>query len=337
MNISNLFDYCNNSLTIKHTVLKVLDVYFFSMILSFEFTTNLFNLYSDEFLYLINYNYPNHYYYNNYILQMNNLINNKFIESKIYINEDVLQFFTTFSKGAVHGFSGLFNNLIIYLNNYESYKNLKIVLLKNSDTGIIDIINYLVYKEIIDYKKIIFIEKNTTYLFKSVTYIKNDYHCFNAELIPMANNFINNYLIFDNSNSINTPIQNHVCIVKTNKTNNITIIPDIINDEDLIQFCNKYNYNSISNNLEIDKINKIYNCKTFIVSYGSAFFKNFIYISNKCEKIIVIVNGDHYKNDYNHLSSIITNKYQGLILNNYKNAKITYLVRDDLHFNPHDI
>jgi hypothetical protein len=335
MDLFNLFNYCNNSLSIKNTLLKVTDLDCISIILSFEFNTNLINLYSDEWLYLINYNYPNGYYYQNYITEINNFICNKFIQPKIEIKEDVLQFFTTFSRGAVHGFSGFFNNLVIYLNNYELYKELKILILKDSDSGIIDIINYLVYKEILDYKKIIFIEKNTTYLFDSVTYIKNEYHVFNNNFIPLVDEFINKYLIFSKNIIMNYPT--NVCIVKTDKTKNSTVLSNIFNNEDLLKFCNKYDYTNISHNLEIDKINKIYNCKYFIVSYGSAFFKNFIYISNKCEKIIVLVNGEYYKNDYKHLKSIIPNKYQGLILDNYKNANIIYLLRDNLDFNPNDI
>ena len=72
-----------------------------------------------------------------------------------------------------------------------------------------------------------------------------------------------------------------------------------------------------------------------ILNYGSTFFKNYVYISDICEKIIVVVNGDGYINDYNYLSSITSNKYQGIIYKKYKNAEIKYIiVNNDLPFDP---
>jgi hypothetical protein len=85
-------------------------------------------------------------------------------------------------------------------------------------------------------------------------------------------------------------------------------------------------------------INKIYKCKILVLNYGSTFFKNYVYISSSCEKIIVIINGDEYKNDYLHLSSIIPSKYQGIIHKKYKNAQFHYIiVNNHLNFDPFTI
>ena len=164
-------------------------------------------------------------------------------------------------------------------------------------------------------------------------YIENKYHVFRDELETMVTEFTDKYII--NSESCQNA---NLCILKsdasaTNITNN-----GIFNNACVDAFCNKYNIDRIFPSNEIDLINSIYKCKTIILNYGSTFLKNYVYISESCERIIVIVNGLVYINDYNHLSSITPNKTQGIIYRKYKNAEIKYvIVNNELNFDPFKI
>ena len=72
---------------------------------------------------------------------------------------------------------------------------------------------------------------------------------------------------------------------------------------------------------EIKLIHIIQSCSIFVVSWGTSFFKNFIYISDKCKKIIVLIlqNSNFYNQYLDHKPHLSTM---------YKNAQIEYIVTD---------
>ena len=339
MKFADLFSFLKDSLISEGTLFFFKDYDFFSSIFSINSDFSV-NKYSNEFFYLINFYYPSwSLYYEDFVNHCNYIINNQAqIQNEIVIiNEDVLMFMTTFSRGAVHGFSGFYYTLIEYLNNREKYKKLKLLINADSQAGILNIINYLCDTNVIDRKKLIYVEKKKYYRFLSITYIPNKYHVFTGELIPNADNFIKKYFIkTDLPNSINSN-SNIVSVLKCGITTNVSndgIIPENV----IVEFCNKYNINRINPHNEVDTINSIYSCEILVISYGSAFFKNFMYISNNCKKVIVVVNGEIYKNDYAHLSSILPSEYQGIIFKKYKNADFIYtIINDDLNFNPYEL
>jgi hypothetical protein len=182
----------------------------------------------------------------------------------------------------------------------------------------------------------IFLDKNIIYKFNSVTYIENEHHVFNGRLENMVTECIEKYSIINNTLY---NIQNNICIIKSNTSNTNISNNGIFDNKIVDEFCNKYNIYRIFPKNEIQLINLIYNCKILILNYGSTFFKNYVYISDICEKIIVIVNGDGYINDYNYLNSITSNKYQGIIYKKYKNAEIKYVIvnNNELNFDPYII
>ena len=169
-------------------------------------------------------------------------------------------------------------------------------------------------------------------MFSSITYIPNKYHVFTGELIPNTDNFIKKYLI---KNSLSN--SNIVSILKCGTTTNLTNT-GFFQENVIVDFCNKYNVNRINPQNEVDTINAVYSCEIMVISYGSAFFKNFMYISDNCKKVIVVVNGECYKNDYAHLSSIVPTRHQGIIFKKYKNAVFIYIItNNDLNFNPYEL
>jgi hypothetical protein len=331
MNIINLFDFSDKSLTVNNTFICIYEYNFWISIISINTDNYKYNYYSDEWLYLINYNYPNVEYYYFFINQYNNIVSNidKY-KDIIYFDKDVISLLTTFIKGSVHGYSGFYYTLITYLNNLTKYENKDIIIYNDTESGILSIINHLCNIGVIT-TNIIKLEKNKNYKFKSVTYIPNRFHVFKPELEVMIDNFINKYNIVD----VKTNNTNEKCCIIKSSISNTNITNNGVFDNNVVEnFCNKYNIYRIFPFNEIELINLIYNCKLLILSYGSTFFKNYIYISDLCEKIIVVINGDCYINDYKRLSTT-TNEYQGNIYNKYKNATIVYIhVNNDLNFNP---
>jgi hypothetical protein len=328
MNLNNLFDFSNKLLTIDNTFICIYEYDFYICILSINSVNFTYNYYSDEWLYLINYNYPYGGYYQFFVNNYNNIVSNiNNFADILYLDKDVISLMTTFSRGAVHGYSGFYYTLITYLNNFENYKDKDIIMYKNSENGMLTIMQHLCNVGVIT-ANIIYLEKDTKYKFKSVTYIPNKFHVFKPELELMVDNFIKTYKIING-------ITNHyekICIIKTKKESSSL---GIINNETVEKYCNKYNIHRIIPNNEIDKINLIYNCKILILSYGSCFFLNYVYISELCEKIIVVIQGAGQIDDYNHLNSITTSHFQGNIYHKYKNAIIKYvIVNNELDVDP---
>ena len=334
MNVSTLFDFSNKSLTCPNTLIHISEHSFFISVLSINCDNRKCNYYSDEWLYLINFYYPHAGYYGCFVNNYNAIVQQLNTPDVIFYNSNVVSLFTSFSRGSVHGFSGFWYTLITFVNNIDSYAGLDIIMYKECTNGMLSIFNHLCNVGVIK-NRVIFLEKNVKYKFPSVTYIENEYHVFEGNLEKMVSDFINKYNIINKELYVNKI--EACCILKSDKSDVITpsgIFSDVVVDN----FCNKYNIHRIFPENEIELINLIYNCKTLVLNYGSTFFKNYVYVSDLCEKIIVIVNGDVYKNDYYHLSSITPSRYQGIIYRKYKNADVHYIVvNDDLNFDPYTL
>jgi hypothetical protein len=271
MNISNLYNFCDNSLICYDTIIYISEYDFWISILSINSNTYKCNLFADEWLYLINYNYPYCGHYNYFVNKYNNIVN-ELNNDIIYYNTNVISLLTTFSRGSVHGYSGFWYTLITYLNTIDQYKDLDIIMYSDSCKGMISVINFLCNKGIIK-NKIIFLEKNKKYKFDSVTYIKNDYHVFNYELENMVPTFIEKYNIIDKTLLCK---QDNIGIIKSNMSETPISNNGILNNDIVENFCNKYNIYRIFPKDEIQLINLIYNCKLLILNFGSTFFKNYV-------------------------------------------------------------
>jgi hypothetical protein len=181
IHLNNLFDYCDNSTICEDVIFSIgNDFGNTSHILAVKNSNNYIYTYANEWLYLIKSYYPQQHYYNDFLNFYNHTINNK--SNNQYIGEDVISFITSFSRGTVHGYSGIFNIIIEYIKNYEIYKDLKIIVSKNSQKGILDIIEHFCNRNIIDRNKIIYIEKNIIYHIHKITFIPNSYHIINNDL-----------------------------------------------------------------------------------------------------------------------------------------------------------
>ena len=318
MNTENLFDYCSNEIVTIHK-----SIYFISNMIvgnSYLFTIAIDNTdhkiysYSNEWLYLINYAYYPSFYplYNELVTYCNDIIQTKCIDFS-YADYDVIPFITSFSKGTVHGYSGLFGILNQYINNLDTYKNYKIIVYKDSQQGLLDIINKFINKE-----NIIYISSNVQYLFNSIKFIPHAWHVYpnDVNIDFLIDNYIlnqNNRLLLENDN---------ICIIKSSLSVNMS--PNgIVTAEKITTFCNKNRLLCLepTQMSEIELINKINQSRIFVTSWGTTFFKNFIYISNKCEKIIVLVIGNDFIQQYVNTCTNCQTKF--------KNAFITYHIVDE--------
>lgn len=279
MNFSNLFDYC---LELNQSTNNVI-YYVGDMIGNSLFTIAIDNeskkvySYSNEWLYLLKgcHYKTNNIYYNKFVLNYNNIVSTENLDDT-YSNFHVIPFITSFSKGTVHGYSGLFFILNEYINNYENYKDYKILVYKDSQQGLLDIINHFVNKNIINKEKLIYISSNKQYLFNSVKFIPNQWHTFHNHL---KLELIDNYIV-ENDNS--TLENDKLCIIKSSTSINLTN-SGIVNFETLENFCNKNNLLLVEPTQmnEIQLINLIYKSKIFVTSWGTAFSKIiFIYQIN---------------------------------------------------------
>ena len=280
-------------------------------------------------MYLIKEYYPlNTIIYNKLVNDYNKLMKS---ESSVLlncecINEQVVLFITSFSKGTVHGYSGLWYILYNYIQKYINYK---ILIYENSQHGILDII-YYIFKKIygdkyLDY--IIILKDNVLYNIKNIIIIPNNYHIITYELAILIVYIINDYIII-NQNIINQNIINKNIINKNIIDNNICTHNKIFItnknklDNNIVEkFCIKNNYILIEPNNcnEIEFINIIYSCESFIVTWGTSFLKNYIYISNKCKNIdIYIIENTEYETQY--INAKNTNTYKAVL---YFNSSYT--------------
>ena len=163
VNIDNLFKFCNDSKECKNVLYIIGEKFSNTFIhLAINNDNKFIYKYSNEWLYLINYIYPSEYYIKLVELYSKTLLS----KPNIIVNENVVSFITSFSLGTVHGYTGLFNNIIYYLDNIEKFKNHKIIIYIESQKGMLDIIYYLVDKKVLDKDKFILLEKTFLITFR---------------------------------------------------------------------------------------------------------------------------------------------------------------------------
>jgi hypothetical protein len=325
MNKGNLFDYCLDNIETQHKSIFFIGNMIGNSLftISIDNTNNKIYSYSNEWLYFINNYYPDAVHYNDLVSYYHNIITTPNLNC-CYADYNVIPFVTSFSKGTVHGYSGLFSILAQYIDNYDIYKDYKILVYLDSQQGLLDIINHFVDKNVINKEQIIYVSSNIQYLFNSIKFIPNKWHTypyldpnFRLDLIDKYTIKENNYLSLKNDK---------FCIIKSSSSVNITN-SGIINQESLNGFCSINDLVCLEPTQmnEIELINILNKSRIFVTSWGTSFFKNYIYVSDKCEKIIVMVTPDFMGQYNSHLTRNVLPK-------KHKNASILYhIVNTDLN------
>jgi hypothetical protein len=242
-----------------------------------------------------------------------------------FIDEDIIPFITAFPT-SIHGYAGVLSILANYINHLNTYEGKTIALYQESQKGIHDIIKYFQQIGIIK-TKIIFLEHDIIYKFRSITIIPNTLHSY-FESISIRDNiseileqYIFNYALTGEYN-INDNLQN-IAILKHHGSS-VASSMGAISIDIARNFCNDHNLQLIEPSTfnEIQLIKMISNCEKLICSWGTTFMKNFIYISDKCREVIVYIVGSEFTGEYNYLVN------NGKIINQFKNAKFTYQIVD---------
>jgi len=319
MNYESLFDYCQDlEETTNNTIYYIGNKIENSLsTIAIDNNTHKIQSYSNEWLSLLKmYHLLKRPLYNQICNDYNNIIQRTDLDIT-YSNYNVIPFITAFSTGTIHGYAGLYSILDIYINNYDKYKDYNIIIYKDSQQGLLDIINHFVNKNIIKKEKLIYISSNIKYLFKSIKFIPVKFIIYPRHILKF--DLIDNYII-EKDNL--TPLENDkICIIKNTSSVNVTN-NGLVDNNNVVQFCNNNKLLLIdpSQMNEIELIRLMNKSRVFITSWGTAFFKNYVYLSDKCEKIIVLVIGG-FIHQYNNESRNLIKKY--------KNAIVYYHIIDE--------
>lgn len=269
-----------------------------------------------------------HHFQGNYFEET--ITNNNYITTNedIFINEDVIPFITNCSKvGTVHGFMDLYSIIIEYLDDFSKYSKYKILIYKDSLQGLLDIINHLCHLKVIDKNKLIFIEANKIYKFKSICFIENIYNPYDkSNFIKKCLTFKSNYII-DKISYLKPPEFNidNILIAKTeNKWKPGRKNCVNCDEKEVIAFCKKYNYTWLKPETmnEVVFCNLINNSKNFVISYGSSFLKNLPFINQNCQKV----------NVYSILNSKYDEQMKHFIKKIWKSKKKELNLKTDINF-----
>ena len=326
INIDNLFDFCHSDYKTKNKTFYHIgdNVDNYLNVLAVDSITKFIYSLSNEWLHLIN-----DYYHSSDPGPKNNYY--KLIEHyqtilsiSQYNNEfedlNVIPFISSFSRGTVHGYTGIWCMLSEYINNKQKYENYHILVYKKSQHGILDIILYFIKLNLIDRKKVIYLSSKVKYLFSSVTFIPNQWHVYPGDE-SFRLSILNQY-VFDKIIPEPNPYKK-ICLIKTSITENLT--PEgTVEPNRLLAFCKKNKLVMInpSKMNEIEFIKKISKAELFVTSWGTAFWKNYIYISNNCKEIIVFVIGKAFIEQY---KSYVRSKS---LTKRYLNSEIRYYIVD---------
>tara|TARA_Y100000992_G_scaffold54448_1_gene32704 strand:- start:1434 stop:2435 length:1002 start_codon:yes stop_codon:yes gene_type:complete len=320
MNKDTLFDILNDDVETNQETFFFISkkgrIYNSLVTLAVNKNNNKIYKYSCEWFYLLGYtrHKPKAPIFNTFAKSYNNFLKKQFNEK--HKDKKIIPLVSSFSRGTTHGYSCLYFALNEYIKNKEIYKDHYIALYMGSQKGLLDIVHKLVDKQVIDKTKIIYLDSEIKYLFKSITFIPNKWH----EMYTILNDNNNYHSVYDNlivKYFVNEKyVTNHenICLIKGFEK---TKMKDVMKNFTKL---NKLYHINVLNVDEIERINMIYYSKIFVCSWGTSFFKNFFYISEKCEKIIVIVIG-HYRAQYNRMKNHLIKKY--------KNANVYYYFVDN--------
>jgi hypothetical protein len=243
----------------------------------------------------------------------NNLTNYK------YIDENVIPFITAF-PASVHAYAGILSIVVNFIENKLLYKNKKVLVSCQLQQGLKDIIDGLCERKLINQSDIIFLQSDILYKFKSVTIIPNTLHSYfeNEITRDKISSFIETTFC-----KINEIMYERIAIIK-HFGSSIYSSMGAVDYSTAKNFAVAFDYTLIepADINEICLINTIYNSKNIVFSWGTTFMKNFIYISDKCEKITVLIIGNDFINEYNFLIK------NGMLPLKYKNATIDYQIVD---------
>lgn len=269
-----------------------------------------YNVYHDELVYMSKY-----------------IINNK--QNNMYMDINVIPFITGYNT-SIHCFAGIYSILCNYFNNFSEYKNYNIIIYKNLQQGVFDLIYFCCDCGLIDKNKIILLDDNIIYKFKNIQIIPStlidffENNTIRDNIYDMIHNNIlshHSLLSLDKYNLNKKYLIKKIAILKT-FDNSITSTIGAMQIDSAIKLSNQLGYQLINLSCynEIQNIQIIKNCEHICFSWGTTFMKNFIYISDFCKTILVFIIGKDFINQF---KGFVKRK---ILVTKFKNAIFTYKI-----------
>lgn len=263
--------------------------------------------------------YKKHDYFennNNFNEYMKNIVKNINNCNPEKIKGQNVLLITSWSIGTGHGYAQLYNILIHYFKLYNlELSSHNFIVYKNSQKGIKEIINFLIPNN-----RIIYLEENKYYDIENLIIIKPTFSNFLMEFNKILQPFLYKFFFSTFTNIINN--KKKICIVKTNNDVSMSENRDF-DYQSVSTYCKKNNYLLIDHSklTEIQIMELIYNCEDLLLSWGTTHFKHYIYISEICKKItILVLNNSGYEYEYKFMNNFKINKF--------KNANIIYILEN---------
>jgi len=240
---------------------------------------------------------------------------------QVVVEEDVIPIITAFPTG-VHAYVGILSILLNYFDNKVLLQGKKLLLYKNTQAGILEIINHLVSEKKLNESDILYADPEVLYQFKSVTLIPNTLHSyFEDETIrDSISDFVSDYLKEEKPTSLD-----NISILK-HFGSGVTSNMGAIEYEVAKAFSHSMGYWLVEPKEvgELKVINYLSNATRVLFSWGTTFMKNFVYVSDTCTKIDVLVFGSSFRYEYDNAVS------RGILPHTFKNATIHYHLDFDL-------
>jgi hypothetical protein len=287
--------------------------------MSFFIENPIVRNYKDAYLHIIN---DNSYCYDNnknFIRESNDscyLFNGRcsppgVAQENISLNIKIVPFITHFHTG-VHAYSGVYSILYQYLKQGISKDDYKIAIYQNIQTGILDIL-YQFFNE----DEIILLEPNVIYKFLEIKLIPNSLHSFLEN--HSTSSEISNLILGKIKSDTSIKYPKKIAIIKTINSS-VTSTMGAINKDSAKKYCDDNGFLMIepSEIGEVSLANYVNNCEEIILSWGTTFMKNFIYLSENAIKATVLVYGQEFRYEYENALS------RDIIVKKYKNCEFNY-------------
>lgn len=307
--VSNLFKYTSNDKVIKDVLFRIMPRRVGNTIVVSAYKNERICIYANEWLYLIKHYYPTAINVYISIVREYKLIQK--VKNVVEIKDSLINFITTFSSGTAHGYAHLWYLIDQYM---KLYKGMKILVYRKSQKGILDIIRHFVPES-----QIVYINDNVVYKIKQLILIEQ---CA-QDMLKMHDSIYQ--LIKEHIATPLTVSISKILLCKTPSTENITGVGIHDLDYSLLKrrgqnknyvYLNPTDYN------EIDFLRKIHGCEYLICTWGTCFLKNYVYVSEKCKQIVVIVTKGYQHQHDNQLKI-------GTLVTKIRNAPIVYEIVPD--------
>lgn len=239
-----------------------------------------------------------------------------------YVPEKVIPLISGFVCG-LHAFCGMYSILLQYLENIERYTEYKFIVYKNLQKGVKDLVDFFIDKE-----RIIYIDADVVYKFDEIHIIRNELHSFyeNTDIRDRVIELIQKTILIEDVIVPKNLYQNNLCIFK-HLGSGVKSVSGSISRSGIDEFVNKSGFYFVepSEYSEIEIIHIINSCgEKLLLSWGTPFQKNFIYIGDQIQHVIVPIIGNIFLQEYNELCA------RGKMVYHFKNAVFHYYIVNEL-------